>query len=247
MVGASSADQSPAYSPVYGHAASNSPRDNHFGTTCDIRCRHREPAGTKGFHTLRPTRPRHRLPPTEDPTVIARLASLDALLGTHLQNLMAAETRQLELLADLRRAAHDETLAHCYAHHLHQTGDQIKRLERCFERLDLRRGDQAQGAIGGLCRECTQVLRSDAHPAVRDLALIACTQRIEHYEMAAYGAARTIAELSDLPEIADLLQDSLGEEGLADKHLIRCAGAIYPAAVRLGGTSDEAGRLVAAT
>lgn len=165
-------------------------------------------------------------------------SSLEALLHTQLRHLLAAERHQTGLLLRMREAAEAPALRHCFATHHAETQRQIERLEQACERLGLPTGPGACGAMTALGYECEQVLTSEAEPVIRDLALIACAQRIEHYEMAAYGAARTVAEICDQPDIADLLQDTLGEEGQADKTLVLRAGERYSDAARLSDPHD---------
>lgn len=75
----------------------------------------------------------------------------------------------------------------------------------------------------GLVEEGEEIMDEDATPAMLDLALIGAAQKVEHYEIAGYGTARTLAELSDEPEVAELLQETLDEEGKTDKLLTEIA------------------------
>jgi ferritin-like metal-binding protein YciE len=103
------------------------------------------------------------------------------------------------------------------------TEEQVRRLETIFDDLKLpKRGKKCKG-MEGLVEEGQEMMEEDADPDVLDAAMIASAQRIEHYEIAAYGTLRTYARQLGLSEHAKLLQTTLDEEGETDKLLTRIA------------------------
>jgi ferritin-like metal-binding protein YciE len=152
-----------------------------------------------------------------------KLDSLRALLVHELQDLYSAEQQLVEALPTMADAARDGDLSAALREHLKQTKNHVKRLEHIFDRLETEPGAHTCLGMKGLIREAQTMMRIDAEPEVRDAALISQAQRVEHYEMAAYGTARTYAELLGDHESADLLDETLQEEGAADVKLDRLA------------------------
>ena len=109
---------------------------------------------------------------------------------------------------------------------------QVDRLEKIFEILGTRPQEETCEAMRGLIEEITEVIDASGDPQVKDAVLIGAAQRVEHYEMAGYGTARTFAQQLGLDEIADLLQETLDEEGAANKKLISIAeGGIFTSGI----------------
>lgn len=107
---------------------------------------------------------------------------------------------------------------------VYKTKEQIKRLTQVFKLLDVPKKSKFCKGTKGLIDECTEVLKEmKTKSALRDAALISRAQRIEHYEMACYGAMRTYAKELNFKEVASLLQATLNEEGNANRHLTRLA------------------------
>jgi ferritin-like metal-binding protein YciE len=148
-----------------------------------------------------------------------KLNSLEDLLLHELRDLYSAEMQIVKALPKLTQAAASPGLAEIFATHLDETERQLDRLDTIFEDL----GESTQGvvcrAMEGLLAEADELLAHDGDPAVKDAAMIAAAQRVEHYEIAGYGAARTFAEQLGYSEIAELLQLSLDEEHAADDKL----------------------------
>jgi ferritin-like metal-binding protein YciE len=120
-------------------------------------------------------------------------------------------------------AARNKDLKKALKDHLQETRRQVQRLEKVFDRVGASpRGHKCMG-MEGLIKESASMLKEDAEPDVLDAAIIAAAQRIEHYEMAGYGVARTYAEKLGDFAAADLLQETLEEEAQADRHLTRLA------------------------
>jgi ferritin-like metal-binding protein YciE len=161
---------------------------------------------------------------------MAKLNNLSDLLVHELQDLYSAETQLVKALPKMARAASSDELQSGFNEHLQQTKLHVERIERIMEIL----GGSPQGktckAMQGLIAEGEEVIQEDAEPAVRDAALIAAAQKVEHYEIAGYGSARTFAELLAQDEVSEILQETLDEEGETDKRLTEIAETINGAA-----------------
>lgn len=147
------------------------------------------------------------------------LDSFEKLYVHELKDLYSAETQLLEALPKMADAAHDAKLKEAFETHQRETEEHRSRLEQIFETLDYEPGGHKCEAMAGLIEEGAEVLKEDAAPEVRDAALIAAAQRVEHYEMAGYGTACAYAEKLGKYDHADLLQATLDEEGSADRKL----------------------------
>src|SRR5204863_4974570 len=108
-------------------------------------------------------------------------------------------------------------------HHLEQTKEHAQRLETIFERLEISPRGKKCKAVEGLIEEGKEVLEAAADESVRDAALIAAAQRVEHYEIAGYGCARTFARMLGDEEAANLLGQTLQEEKETDAKLTQIA------------------------
>ena len=157
---------------------------------------------------------------------MAKLASLNDLLVHELQDIYHAEGQILKALPKMAKAATNPDLKAAFEEHRAQTEGQVKRLEQVFKLLGHPvKGKQCEG-MAGLIEEGRKLLEADAEPEVLDAALIAAAQKVEHYEIAAYGTARTHAELLGLRRVAKLLQQTLDEEGATDKKLTALAESV---------------------
>lgn len=152
-----------------------------------------------------------------------KLDSLQKLYVHELKDLHSAETQLLEAVPKMCEAASDEDLKEVFTEHLAETKTHVSRLEAIFKELDFEPGGHKCVAMEGLIKEGEGLLKSDIEPSVLDAALIAASQRIEHYEMAGYGTARAYAEKLGHQDAADTLQQTLNEEGLANQKLTRLA------------------------
>lgn len=152
-----------------------------------------------------------------------KFTTLNDLLAEHLRDLYHMENQLVKALPKMAKAASSSELKNSFEEHLEQTKHQAERLERIFEKLDLRgRGTRCEG-MEGIIEEGKNFLSEDAEPDVRDAGLIAVAQRVEHYEMAGYGCARSWAEQLGLHDVAELLGQSLDEEKVTDEKLTRLA------------------------
>lgn len=153
------------------------------------------------------------------------LDSLQALYVNDLKDLYSAEKQILKALPKMIKAASHEELAATFSEHLRVTERQVQRLEKIFADLDESpRGKKCVG-MEGLIEEAQELLKEKPEPEVLDAGLIAKAQHVEHYEMAGYGTVRTYAEQLGLTRHAELLQQTLDEEGEADKRLSALAEA----------------------
>jgi ferritin-like metal-binding protein YciE len=149
------------------------------------------------------------------------LNSLHDLYLIELKDLYDAENRIIKALPAMVEAAKSPQLRSALEEHLQETRNQVARLERIFNSLnESPKGQKCKGIIG-IIDEGEDMIdeTDDSPPAVCDAALIASAQRVEHYEIAAYGTVRTWAQRLGRTEDAQLLNETLQEEGQADKKL----------------------------
>jgi ferritin-like metal-binding protein YciE len=153
------------------------------------------------------------------------LEHLMDLYVDELKDVYNAEKQLLRALPKMAKKASHPELRAAFENHTVMTEEQVKRLETIFDDMKLpRRGKKCLG-MEGLVEEGSEMMEEDADPDVLDAAMIASAQRIEHYEIAAYGTLRTYARQLGLQEHAKLLQRTLDEEGETDKLLTRIAEA----------------------
>ena len=155
-----------------------------------------------------------------------KLNSLQDLYISELKDLYSAENQIIKALPRLAKAASAPELRQGFTDHLRQTRIQVERLDQIFEKLRISPRGKKCKAIEGMIEESKEVLNQEAEPAVLDAALIAGAQKVEHYEMAGYGCVRTFARLLGYDDEADLLQETLNEEGAADKKLTKLAESV---------------------
>ncbi|HXG11517.1 MAG TPA: ferritin-like domain-containing protein [Gemmataceae bacterium] len=148
-----------------------------------------------------------------------KLHSLEDLFVDQLKDLYSAENQILKALPRMAKAASSPELRDAFQEHLEQTRDHVERLEQICAKRDLNPRGKKCKAVEGLLEEGKEILATDGDPNVIDAALIAAAQRVEHYEIAGYGCARTYARLLGDEVSARLLQQTLDEEGQTDKKL----------------------------
>jgi ferritin-like metal-binding protein YciE len=160
-----------------------------------------------------------------------QLQSLRDLFVEQLQDLHSAESQLVEALPKMASAASHDELKKAFEHHLEETRGHVERLDEIFAELGERPSGTCQ-AMKGLVKEGDEVIGLDGDPTVKDAALIAAAQRVEHYEIAGYGTVRTLAGELDLEQAQDLLDQTLDEESTADKLLTKIAtGGMFKAGV----------------
>lgn len=151
------------------------------------------------------------------------IRNLRDLFVDQLLDLYSAEEQITEALPKMADSATSEELKQAFHHHLRQTERQLERLDRIFERLGIQRESETCEGIAGIIDEGEEVMHESEDSHVRDAALIAAAQRVEHYEIASYGTARAYAEFLGEEEAAELLQETLDEEAITDKKLTQLA------------------------
>jgi ferritin-like metal-binding protein YciE len=151
---------------------------------------------------------------------------LQDLLLHDLKDLYNAENQILKALPRMAKKASAPELKQALEAHTEETRRQIEKLEEVFELF----GEKAKGktchAMKGIIEEGKEVMEEDAEPDVKDAALIGAAQKVEHYEIAGYGTARTYAEMLGNKQAARLLQQILDEEGKTDKKLTQLAESL---------------------
>ncbi len=151
------------------------------------------------------------------------LKSLHDLYVEQLQDLYSAETQLVKALPEMAKASSSAGLRSAFEMHLDQTRQHVERLQRIFNRLNTKAEGKTCKGMQGLIAEGQETIKEKADPEVKDAALIAAAQRVEHYEMAGYGSVRTYAQMMGHTDDANLLQKTLDEEGMADKKLTQLA------------------------
>jgi ferritin-like metal-binding protein YciE len=148
---------------------------------------------------------------------------MEDLFVEQLRDLHSAANQILKALPKVIKGAHAPELQQAFQHHLDQTQAQTERLEQILKKHEARTRGRKCKAMEGLLEEEAEILKSDGDDDVLDAALIAAAQRVEHYEIAGYGCARTFARhLSDEMAV-NLLEQSLEEERMTDEQLTRIA------------------------
>lgn len=152
-----------------------------------------------------------------------QLTSLNDVFQEQIDDLYSAETQLVGALPKVASAAHSDELRSAFEYHLEETREHVRRLEEIRGQL----GRPASGAhckgMEGLIAEGEEIVQATGDPLAKDAALIAAAQRIEHYEIAAYGTVRTLANELGFDDARDLLDQTVDEEGNADKLLTKIA------------------------
>jgi len=170
--------------------------------------------------------------------------NLHELLVEELKDLYSAEKQLTKALPRMAKKAQDMALRTTFQEHLAQTEEHVTRIESICELLDCKPGGKKCVAMEGLIEEGKEEMEEITDRDVLDAAMIGAAQKVEHYEIAAYGTARTHALRLGYVEAASILQQTLEEEGDADKKLTRIAEtgvnaeAEHGAMVRSNGFSE---------
>jgi len=145
------------------------------------------------------------------------------VLQDQLGDLYSAEKQLVEALPKMARAATHPRLRDAFEQHLEETREHVRRLDQIFRGRGKSAPSEHCEGMEGLISEGAEVVSATGDPAAKDAALIAAAQRVEHYEIAGYGTARTLADQLDLGDAKGLLQETLDEEGKADELLTQIA------------------------
>lgn len=151
------------------------------------------------------------------------LDNLENVLTLQLRDLLSAEEQLIVALPKMADAASSPQLKRAFQTHLGETRQHKQRLEQAFRQLNQEPKAETCDAMKGLISEGKEVIDLEGEPDVKDAALIAAAQRVEHYEIAGYGCARSFARRLGHQDVAALLQQTLQEEGNADKLLTQIA------------------------
>lgn len=164
---------------------------------------------------------------------MSKIKNFEDLMHHQIADLISAEEQLIEALPEMARAATDKNLKKAITDHLKETKNQLKRLEKVHKELGMKASEKSTcKAMKGLIAEGSHAIKNIGPGPVLDAALIGAAQRVEHYEMAAYGTARCHAEMCGLSKIVKLLQETLDEEGNANKLLTQIAeGAVNQEAI----------------
>jgi ferritin-like metal-binding protein YciE len=164
--------------------------------------------------------------------------ALKELYIDELKDIYNAENQLVKALPKMAKAANSDELRTGFEEHLEQTRGHVQRLEQIFKELGEKPSGKKCKAMEGLVAEGAETMGEDYEDDVMDAALIAAAQRVEHYEIAAYGTVRTYAELLGEDTAVQLLEQTLEEEKETDQKLTDMAGEIN---VKAMGEGSEAG------
>jgi ferritin-like metal-binding protein YciE len=152
-----------------------------------------------------------------------KITSLDQLLEDELKDIYSAEKQLLKALPEMVQAAESKDLRASFEKHLEQTQTHIRRIEEICKDLNVEPSGKTCAGMGGLIKEGEEVIESDMDPEPKQAALIGAAQRVEHYEIAAYGTARAHAKQLGYVKAFDVLTETLNEEKETDQKLTHFA------------------------
>lgn len=161
-----------------------------------------------------------------------KIQTFEDLFHHDLKDLYDAEHRILEALGTMEQKATSPDLKRAFKNHAKETQTQIQRLEQVFEEFGKKPQRKKCEAVTGLIKEAEELIEDVEASEVLDAGLCAAAQKVEHYEMAGYGAARTYATMLGLEKAATLLQATLDEEGETNKKLTAAAEKLNKKAER---------------
>ena len=171
------------------------------------------------------------------------VGTAEELFVDELKDIYSAEKQAVKAFPKLAKAVQSEELKQAMQDHLEQTKGQVERLDRIFEILEERAGGKTCQGMKGLVEEAQSQLEEIEKGPVLDCAMIGALQRIEHYEIAAYGTAATLAEAMGQDEVKELLGETLEEEKETDERLTQVAQSVNSDALSEGseeeGSEDE--------
>jgi ferritin-like metal-binding protein YciE len=167
------------------------------------------------------------------------MASMQDLMLEELREIYSAERLALRAYPRLRKTVQTPSLRDAIEHHIEQTKEQVERLGKVFEMMEARTRGKTCHAMEGLLEEAQEHADSDLPSELLEVMLVADLQKVEHFEIAAYGSACAHAEALAMPEAVQLLEQTLNEERETDQLLNRIAlEEVNPQAV--SGMDDEA-------
>lgn len=164
---------------------------------------------------------------------------LRKIFEEELKDIYWAEKHLTKALPKMVKAASSEDLKAAFEEHLEETENQVSRLEQVFESFGIKAQAKKCEAMSGLVEEAQELIEEHEEGVVRDSGLIIAAQKVEHYEMAAYGSLRTLASVMGNEEASELLQQTLDEEGEADKKLTALSETINQMAMEESGVEED--------
>jgi ferritin-like metal-binding protein YciE len=167
------------------------------------------------------------------------VGTAEELFVDELKDIYSAEKQAVKAYPRLTKAVQSEDLKQAMQEHLEQTKGQIERLDRIFELLDKRSSGKTCEGMKGLIQEAQTQLEEIEKGPVLDCAIIGALQRVEHYEIAAYGTVATLAEAMGQSEVKELLGETLEEEKETDERLTQVAQSVNSEALSEGGEEEE--------
>ena len=179
-----------------------------------------------------------RLSPQRKVTIKSSKDSLEDTFEDLLKDIYWAEKHLTKALPRMSRASFNEDLKSAFNSHLEITQQQVNRLEKCFELLDKKAVGKKCVGMEGLVKEGEEVIGDMSEGHARDAGLIAAAQKIEHYEISAYGTLRTMAKVLGKAQCAELLEQTKDEEAEADQLLNDLSERINKMAIE--GQEEEA-------
>jgi ferritin-like metal-binding protein YciE len=159
--------------------------------------------------------------------------NLEDIFEDQLRDIYWAEKHLIKALPKMARAAFNDELRDAFNSHLDETRMQVTRLEKCFELLEKKAMAKKCEAMEGLVEEGEEAIEEYDDGHARDAALIAAAQKVEHYEISAYGTLRTMANVLGKTQCAQLLEETKDEEAQADLKLTKLAERINQLAAEL--------------
>lgn len=163
---------------------------------------------------------------------MAKLEGLHELFIEQLKDMYDAEKQLIKALPKMAKHAGNASLRSAIEEHLEQTRHQAERLEQVFEQLGMKAKGRHCAGMEGIIDEGEEMLEEDAPPAVRDAAIIAGAQRVEHYEIAGYGTLLAYAKDMNHREAVTLFQQTLREEEEADRKLTELSRTVNSEAMQ---------------
>jgi len=168
------------------------------------------------------------------------MSTVEDLLVEQIRDLYDAEKQLVRALPKMAKAASSDELRQAIEDHLEETTNQVQRLEQAFEQMDKTAKGKTCKAMKGLIEEGGEVIEEDSEAPINDLALIAAAQRVEHYEISAYGTAKAMANHLGEDEVASLLEQTEDEEKAADVKLTEIAMVLMQDAKARGNGAGSA-------
>ncbi len=153
--------------------------------------------------------------------------TLEDLLVEELKDIYSAETQLVKALPKMSKAASNLELQAAFEKHLDETKVHVERIEKVMAEFDASPGGKRCEAMAGLIEEGEEIIKKDGADTVKDAALICAAQKVEHYEISAYGSARALAQVLGKESLVQILTDTLDEESQTDSDLTSIAETIH--------------------